>query len=198
MSDALNKAIEMIRSTIGGSTPQTSENFGRDLYLLYDAVESVPHGGEYAEVYAYLIRHMQDHPAWVDYIPETYIRGIGVSEITLTRVEGASHECYSLTLRTFAEAEAILDVWAKTVTGVYDKCDFSVVWKDGHEYKGRYDIGSDTGGLHVAIRQECKFYTGTYRPPHMTREGYAEYIRQYVSDEDREAFSDLLANYLLE
>jgi hypothetical protein len=63
--------------------------------------------------------------------------------ITLVRAEGLINECNKPKVaRSWAEANAILFNWSRTAPehGGYDKCDFTVIFEDGQEYKGRYDL----------------------------------------------------------
>jgi len=62
--------------------------------------------------------------------------------ITIERVEGLIEECVTKTATSWAEANAILLKWSRTAPehGGYDKCDFKIVFEDGYEYEGRYDL----------------------------------------------------------
>jgi hypothetical protein len=63
--------------------------------------------------------------------------------ITLTRAEGPTAECdRPETAPSWAHANAILFRWSITAPekGGYDKCDFKIVFEDGTDYEGRYDL----------------------------------------------------------
>jgi hypothetical protein len=63
--------------------------------------------------------------------------------ITLVRAEGLIQECNKPKVaRSWVEANAILFNWSRTAPehGGYDKCDFTVIFEDGTDYKGRYDL----------------------------------------------------------
>src|SRR5262252_3966568 len=62
--------------------------------------------------------------------------------ITITRAEGPTAECGTSTATTWPHANAILFRWSRTApeNGGYDKCDFHIVFEDGTEYDGRYDL----------------------------------------------------------
>jgi hypothetical protein len=68
---------------------------------------------------------------------------VQVKTITITRAEGLASECDKPeTATSWAHANAILFKWSRTAprTGGYDKCDFKIVFDDGREYEGRYDL----------------------------------------------------------
>ncbi len=62
--------------------------------------------------------------------------------ITITRAEGPTKECGTRTAQSWIEANAILYSWSRTAPehGGYDKCDFHIMFEDGTEYSGRYDL----------------------------------------------------------
>src|SRR5215467_12129576 len=63
--------------------------------------------------------------------------------ITITRAEGLVAECNKPeTATTWPHANAILFNWSRTAPehGGYDKCDFTIVFEDGTDYNGRYDL----------------------------------------------------------
>jgi len=67
-----------------------------------------------------------------------------VKQIVLTRWEGRTEECMKpVTVKSFAEANKILDAWRATapdVKGGYHKIGFEVAFGNGDVYKGRYDL----------------------------------------------------------
>ena len=68
---------------------------------------------------------------------------IAPKTITITRAEGPTKECdIPRTVHTWLEANAVLFSWSRTAPehGGYDKCDFKIVFEDGTEYDGRYDL----------------------------------------------------------
>ena len=61
----------------------------------------------------------------------------------------------------------------------YDKCDVTVQWRNGREYKYRFDATPDmreTPDVAQHIRDMIAFHCGAMRPSHMTREAYARFI----------------------
>jgi hypothetical protein len=66
----------------------------------------------------------------------------------------------------------------------YLKHDFTIRWKDGYEYKGRYDLEplrgtGDFEGLDAHIRNHVLFHAGLRRPGHMTEEKYLAYLNTF-------------------
>ncbi len=61
----------------------------------------------------------------------------------------------------------------------YDKCDITVQWRNGREYKYRFDATPDmreTPDVAQHIRDTLAFHCGAMRPSQMTREAYARFI----------------------
>lgn len=86
-------------------------------------------------------------------------RKVAAVKITLERAEGLHHECgIPVVLNGVSEGQVIeypsvwdaanevLFKWSRTApkSGGYDKCDFEVVYADGENYKGRYDLKHHT------------------------------------------------------
>lgn len=74
---------------------------------------------------------------------QTPTRRFPVQSITLHRAEGSrSHLGAPYTVATYQEADQILRGWAWSApaTGGYDKCDFTILFADGMQYQGRYDV----------------------------------------------------------
>lgn len=67
---------------------------------------------------------------------------VQVTKIIIRRAEGPCTECRTVEAVGFTEAEKILSSWSRTAPkgGGYDKCDFTIIYADGIEYKGRYDL----------------------------------------------------------
>ncbi|HET6421218.1 MAG TPA: hypothetical protein VFG19_13745 [Geobacteraceae bacterium] len=70
------------------------------------------------------------------------IRKIRVKAIVITRQGGPIQSFYDVMLGNWAEADAILKLWAKTApnTGYYDNCEFRVIFEDGYLYSGSYHL----------------------------------------------------------
>lgn len=93
--------------------------------------------------------------------------------ITLTRAEGMEDECgQPVTVASFDAANAVLQDWSKTApaTGGYDKCDFSVIWPDGSDYEGCYDLkhrSIQPASLTAHMVDQAEYMTGQHCPVHM-------------------------------
>ncbi len=63
----------------------------------------------------------------------------------------------------------------------YDKCRYSVIWENGHEYTGRFCLqegGTDNGtSFQLNLKQSVLYYAGKYTPPHMTPEQYEDNLK---------------------
>jgi hypothetical protein len=132
------------------------------------------------------------------------IAHIGESEmhkavkIELTRAEGPMNEC----ARVFVEndfyfgiphltddaskscwqhADAVLRSWSHTAPdgGGYDKCDFIVVFDDGENYRGRFDlVRTDNLSLAEHVKQFLMFYAGLRKPDHITEDQYKRAMKR--------------------
>lgn len=70
-------------------------------------------------------------------------RKIPVNYIILERHEGPTSQCDKpITVKNFKDADSILYKWSSSApkTGGYDKIGYTIVWRDGTVYKGRYDL----------------------------------------------------------
>jgi hypothetical protein len=64
-----------------------------------------------------------------------------IEKIVLNRVEGPIELCGEFEALTWSQAEKLIQMWALTVPKQgYDKIDFTIVWKDGFTYEGRFDL----------------------------------------------------------
>jgi len=66
----------------------------------------------------------------------------------------------------------------------YLKHDVTIRWKDGSEYKGRYDLEplrgtGDFEGLDAHIRNHFLFHAGLRRPGNLTEEKYWAYLNAF-------------------
>lgn len=103
---------------------------------------------------------------------------IPANTIELTRLEGRIEECGKVySFNSFPEANKQLRHWSLSApkTGGYDKCRFNVIFEDGQEYEGRYDLKhisceQDEGptiNLRERIASHCRFMAGRERPSWM-------------------------------
>jgi hypothetical protein len=100
-----------------------------------------------------------------------------VATITISRVEGPTVLCGRTQHTKWRDAEVrITNIRSSVKHDGYDKCDFTLVFDDGTEYKGRYDATSlkraSEGGLSQHVRQHLEFLSGEGRPYHLSPERY--------------------------
>jgi hypothetical protein len=104
--------------------------------------------------------------------------------ITITRAEGFVEECDKPeTATSWLAADAILRRWSNTApkTGGYDKCDFSIVFEDGQDYKGRYDLKhweAETPDLAHHVRSFISYLSGK-APAWLLVPGKERYLKHY-------------------
>jgi hypothetical protein len=95
---------------------------------------------------------------------------IPVKSITLTRAEGPTEDCGTITVASWAAATAALRKWAATAPGPgdgYDKCDVTIEWADGERITERYDLVSldiKTPNLASWFRRLVTFAAGLAKP----------------------------------
>lgn len=122
--------------------------------------------------------------------------------ITIERWEGTIAECsrpYTLTGEdVWKQVNSMLHRWSHTAPkgGACDKTGFKVVYEDGHEYEGRYELrGDELPNLQNHMRTYCAFHAGQYCPPHMTEKRYQAYLSDIVKPEARKAYQEMLEKY---
>jgi hypothetical protein len=126
--------------------------------------------------------------------PAVQKTGAGRLQITITRAEGLADECGKpATVDSFGAADALLRQWSETApaSGGYDKCDFSIIWPDGDEYRGRYDLkhhSAEAPSLTRHMIDLCDWYAGRAQPEHMTHARYVEHLAS-VDDSTRAAYA---------
>jgi hypothetical protein len=92
--------------------------------------------------------------------------------------------------------------------GGYDKCDFQVIYADGHTYEGRYDLTWDdvfSGDLAEHMRTHVEFSAGVRLPAHYVatygeneaRRRYERYLSDIVKPEGVKKYKAFLATYEL-
>lgn len=112
---------------------------------------------------------------------------IPVKTITITRAEGPSHLCdRPLTVTSWALANAVLMGNSATAPekGGYDKHDFKVVFEDGQEYSGRYDLVHhrvELPRLDRHVLDFCGFMAGWKKPAHLSDEAWERTKRTTIS-----------------
>ncbi|QST02589.1 hypothetical protein IMZ31_24370 (plasmid) [Pontibacillus sp. ALD_SL1] len=116
-----------------------------------------------------------------------------MTSIRFTQAEGPiTRAGETRTFTTWSEAEAhINDLACYAPSNGYYKCDFVILFEEGGEYRGRFDLDrTHVSGnpLSEHVLRELTFRAGSYRPPHMKEEVYRDYIRG--GEEDAQAFLD--------
>lgn len=114
---------------------------------------------------------------------------IGVSQIQLYRYEGPVEDCGRSWAADWGGAEVALTAWARTAPGGvdnpreggYDKCHFMVVWTNGYEYHGRFDLtGNNAHELPMQVARELALAAGAWRPSWMSPQQYARVQAMYA------------------
>ena len=101
-----------------------------------------------------------------------------IKSITITRAEGPTEDCKTITVPSWDAATATLREWARTAPGPgdgYDKCDVTIEWQDGELFTDRYDlVGLDvkTPNLASWFRRLVTIASGHERPSHWTEQVY--------------------------
>ena len=107
---------------------------------------------------------------------------VEVREIRLERLEGRCIGPCEITVLTYAEADSILRRWSQTAPrgGGYDKVAFTVVFEDGQEYDGRYDLTYQEVGISLGRHMQdfLLFASGRRTPLRMTVEQHAMILRR--------------------
>lgn len=97
---------------------------------------------------------------------------IPIKSITITQAEGLISEALGKPVKhsswTSAERHISNICRSAPASGGYFKCDFTIVWEDGSEYKGRYDAACPTsdayeGSLSNHLVQFCQYAIGRGR-----------------------------------
>jgi hypothetical protein len=104
-----------------------------------------------------------------------------VRSITLTRAEGLHAEVgHPRTVTSWHVADAVLLQWGATAPHPghgHHKVDFLIVFTDGVEYRGTYELRYEfTVTLQEHVRSFVEYATGDHKPAHMTDVQYAELL----------------------
>jgi hypothetical protein len=117
--------------------------------------------------------------------------------ITITRAEGPTRECgRPRTVGSWAEADGVLFQWSRTAPehGGYDKCDFKVVFADGTDYDGRYDLvhhRKEMPNLARHVRSFVRYLAGEL-PPWCHKPKDIERVRRHQQSLGAETKADAL------
>lgn len=118
------------------------------------------------------------------------LQKIKAVKIWLNRAEGPTSECGEITfenVNVWERADKMLATWCETSPkdGSYDKVDFTVIFEDGEDYRGRLDlkhwsIQSPSVAKHMV--SFLTFYAGrtpeNELPKHLSPAKYAEILNR--------------------
>lgn len=105
-------------------------------------------------------------------------------KIVLKMIEGRDSDREVVTENTkniWHDANWQLIEWSRYVSkGIgYNKCRYSVVWADGVEYSGRYDLkhhDDEYPDLSKHVTAQFKLFSGLHRPQWLTEEHYKDVL----------------------
>lgn len=121
-----------------------------------------------------------------------------VLKVIVERAEGWAHECVKVELKGIVEADAHLFVSSRTAPedGSYHKCDVLVEFTDGIMHGIRFDLERSfkPGDLVEALKREAAFYSGRWRPDHLSPAQHLMLIER-VPALRRAQLSDIHARY---
>lgn len=129
---------------------------------------------------------------------------IAAVSIIFDRAEGpialcTAHEFTGPDCWRNVEQHALMEAGCAPASGGYDKCDITIRFADGFEYRTRYDMVhrslSSFEGVARYVWREWAFYAGTWIPSHMTREQWERYVATF--EIDPAAWADRLRRYQL-
>lgn len=163
-------------SCIGSVPVETAEEFAHNILALCEQAKITP----------------QEVP------PEPKSAKKKLVKIIFKRAEGPIAECVKKEFTSLADAQVQAFRWARTAPPPgkgYDKCDFTLVFEDGHTYDGRYDL-QNTGynSSKETISEQARYFlsylAGLRRPGHFTDEQWAACRKEHeetgVAEEARE------------
>jgi hypothetical protein len=121
-------------------------------------------------------------------------------KITIERVEGMAHECVAKTAHTWAAANQILREWSTTApkNGGYDKCDFTIIFENGQQYTGRYDLmhwERAEPSLEGHVAAFIGYCAGIRRPAWMNDDQWRQACRDNDKDGTTEAYLNFAQKY---
>ena len=128
-------------------------------------------------------------------------RKIDVKRISIQRAEGPTERCLAPRVAcSWSEATGILAQEGVTApaSGGYDKCDFTVVFHDGEQYSGRYDLkhpSVEVPDLFGHVRAHVGAVSGLVRPPHMSQQSYDGLLEHYRREGLQDQMRDFARRY---
>jgi len=115
-----------------------------------------------------------------------------VMNVVVERLEGLHEECIEIKVNSIKSANKVLAKLAKTAPtgGAYDKTKFTIRFRDGGEYTGRYDlvhISEEQPNLQKHVTAHLEFIAGVAHPSHMTEDEYRQHLDLYNEATKKEA-----------
>jgi hypothetical protein len=141
----------------------------------------------------------------VETTKETEMSKSKISSVLLNRAEGPSAECGKVTIAggetVMGDVLAVFSKWGQTAPdpdpGGYDKCDFTVVWENGDEYAGRFDMqkGGTDGGetFWTSLKGRLEYYACLRRPLHFKDAYWEDHCEKMESSGDKAEALRMLA-----
>lgn len=133
------------------------------------------------------------------------------TSIYLNRAEGLIDECVDTCItftgtkdNVWQRANEVLLAWSATAPsgGSYHKIDFKVLYSDGEEYQGRYDLQHPTvecPNLAAHVDRFVRFHAGQFvesqLPEHMQNGGYAKWLASEWTAKIVPQYQHFAANY---
>lgn len=153
---------------IGGVPIETAEEFAHNILALCERAKTIP----------------QETPTPTA-IPKAAKKKL--VRVIFERAEGPTAECGKKEFTSLADAQVQAFRWACTAPPPgkgYDKCDFQLVFEDGHTYDGRYDL-QNTGynSSKETIGDQAvnflSYLAGLRRPLHFTDELWTSCCKEH-------------------
>jgi hypothetical protein len=126
---------------------------------------------------------------------------IKVSKIELTRATGRVDEHENKTTAdSIFIANQILYDYSRTAPmseDGYDKVYFAIVFEDGEEYTGIYELTKDGSFPNIMkhIYEHCLFVLGKNKPVYMNEGQYKYYLEKVYGKEYTDSYTMFLQNY---
>jgi len=140
----------------------------------------------------------------LDQFTPSLMQKINVKSITFTDGEGRNDDnVFPITFQSWSEANAF--IFKRSLLNrdcYYLKTFFTVVFEDGYEYSGKYEIQcnakhEEKADLGAHIKSHALLYAGRDSPSHITLEQQKQLI-SFCKPEHRQQLEHLLDNYKIE
>lgn len=126
-----------------------------------------------------------------------------IVKVIFTRAEGPPKECVRKEFASTEAAQIQALRWARTAPAPhkgYNKCDFTLVFEDGMEYNGRYDLqntgyNSDGETIIQQASRFLKYMAGIARPLHMTDDRWESVLEDHERNGHKRQALEFLETY---